>query len=473
MGYVSENFRTPNSTIEVVANGSKVSLNRWEGVSKSQYGWRSTPKIPAAEKQRNKGLEGGSWASSVRSISNGGGYEYIPKRARTLNVNDRDFEQSKRSFGWFSYDFYRSRRLTSSTDPLPTYGPFHKIGTVTKGALALSWGSYTQPSLPSLAAAETIAAEMMRRSAPTTPEVDITRSLGELVEWRNFLKASNYKPQKYQDVGSGYLNVVFGLIPTFTDLQRILETVLNMDSILGEFVAHERQQVRRRRRHTLSESTVSGVAGTRAGGIGSSNSIPPLTGVGDYLLSSSLAATDGWEATLNWSIASHSWIESFASFEYFIPKPWGFENRMKRYRNLAAKAFGGGLTASVMYDLTPFSWLVDWFVDIGGLLRYQQQVADNGLIATRTGFSMTSMSAATVTLGQMRPIPTATSPAPYQYAMRDSVILKPATLRYEIHRRRGGSPYSMSPTWTKLSVQQWAILGALGLAYGPDAPRFR
>jgi hypothetical protein len=94
-----------------------------------------------------------------------------------------------------------------------------------------------------------------------------------------------------------------------------------------------------------------------------------------------VAASGGWFYTAKRT------IRAFSTWEYFVPHPEGLHDRLSSYVQAAQTVLGFQVTPSTVFDLTPWSWMVDWFVDIGGLLRYQQKVADNQLVMTRGGFS--------------------------------------------------------------------------------------
>jgi hypothetical protein len=155
-------------------------------------------------------------------------------------------------------------------------------------------------------------------------------------------------------------------------------------------------------------------------------------------------------------VHANSTVKSFATFEYFIPRPTGFPDRLSNYRRKAEQVLGSGLSPAALYELTPWSWMLDWFVDMGGLLAYQQTVADNSVVATRSGWvqeTYSTMSAYAI-------------PSMADIGQRRITPLGSTSFSRESTRRAGG-PYSILQPWS-LSANQAAIVGALAVSrYSP------
>lgn len=139
--------------------------------------------------------------------------------------------------------------------------------------------------------------------------------------------------------------------------------------------------------------------------------------------------------------------------------------RFDRYVGEAQKAIGLKLDLQTVWDLVPFSWMVDWFMDIGGLLGYQQDVADYKLVSKRAGYVLEYSIHGSLSVAP----PRADTGSIRKRAIESGGL---ATVVAKQQHRRPGNPYDMSPTWD-LNGFQWGILGSLGLAWLPGAPVFR
>lgn len=136
------------------------------------------------------------------------------------------------------------------------------------------------------------------------------------------------------------------------------------------------------------------------------------------------------------------WFE--ARMRYFIPNIDSVEWSKQATRAL----FGLELTPSLVWELLPWSWLVDWFSNVGEVL------------ATVSGTG-----------------PVQNLVAKYAYVMGTKVtrvrlesvakLSPPVTLTWDwrISRksRVEANPFGFGVTWESLSPRQWSILGALGI----------
>jgi len=117
-----------------------------------------------------------------------------------------------------------------------------------------------------------------------------------------------------------------------------------------------------------------------------------------------------------------------------------------------------GLTPALLWELTPFSWLIDWFANIGTLISVNQALQENNLVL-RYGYLM-QKNTALVTIAHPG----------YPFYTGHTGPLS-ATLTYEWKQRVRATPYGFGINTATLSASQWAILAALGLTSGPKSLR--
>jgi hypothetical protein len=151
-------------------------------------------------------------------------------------------------------------------------------------------------------------------------------------------------------------------------------------------------------------------------------------------------------------------MKQFATWEFFVPSPEDLESRLGGYDNAAHNVLGEGVSAGTVYDLAPWSWMVDWFVDVGGLLHYQQALADNQIAALANGVSLFNRTTMNVTLA-----PDVTSLPTGWTARGPGFIGDDCSYEYFRHQRVKGNPYDILGSWTDFSSARAAVLGAIGI----------
>lgn len=469
MPYVNESSSDPDRIFTVARTGtSSGSASFPNGRHRTQYGYRS---IDLTQEQI-AGIEAGpsqSWnmLSHINLLDETSGdlgdigYRYHDMRY--WPSHDRDFNDISYKPSGFNVRQHYVRKPTIDT-VYSMQGAIGFIG-VTTGYL---------PDDPSTSASQSIAGSMLRGNRPLVQNFNLLRSVAEQKDLELMMKVRNYIPRSPKDLGGAILNFLFGLKPTAEDLGNAAALCLKTAPAVSELIAMEKVRERRSSERTLFSDSASGsqrltsfdtsIAGTTMYfGNGKVRIIYP----------GAFGTSGNYGNVLN-PIISYSWrktqrIRTYATWEYFVPRPLGLEERMSAYRLAATNLLETfKLEPSVVYDLTPWSWLVNWFFDFGGLLRYQQAVSQNNMVMTCSGYSILSDYFGEVTLSGY--IPTANN-GTYPYYMGEVTSFMPTSATVIARRvtRRSSSPYAVGPTWD-FSLQQWGILGALGLAKGPNMP---
>lgn len=432
-------------------DGSVYSTQTPLGRAREQLGYRSG-RLPDAIRNDLDGKRSNTWANSLRVIQ-GLEYEYNTRAHRQASVvNPRDYEVNRaRLHVWnWATSAYNNASETWYHDGgtsglrvetfLPSGGPL--------------WVTETEAAIR--------ASKLMRSSVPTAPAIDLVRSLAELRDLPRSARLANYLPYTGRDYGNSYLNFVFGLAPIGKDLATLANVVLRSTAIMQNFIAHERQRLRRSRTeeygslsfnaefiHSSNNQTTTAVRDS--GGrlwANVTTFVPPSGRRGTGTRGSAFRTFVSVQATTT--------IKSFATFEYFIPRPTGFVGRLEMYRRKAEQVLGNGLSPGAVYNLTPWSWLADWMVDVGGLIRYQQTVSDNGVVASRSGWVSETRSTVMATMSPRTEL--------NFDSISGSAFIECTASR---QRRRPGGPYQILQPWT-LSETQAAIVAALGISrYSP------
>lgn len=136
------------------------------------------------------------------------------------------------------------------------------------------------------------------------------------------------------------------------------------------------------------------------------------------------------------------------AYRYYIPElgvkdgsvPW----------NTIRRLYGLTFTPDVMWNLIPWSWLVDWFHGVGKTLAFLNDGAAENL-ASKHAYVMGTWKT-TVTHG-----------CSAQFGKGGTVSLN-TTVEWEQKGRLKASPFGLATAAAPLSERQWSILAALGIS---------
>lgn len=460
MPMVSESYSDKDIYLPGHRNGSDFNVLVHSGVSKSQYGYRSR----SLTQEEELGIRGASVAGNVTSLigfTEETGYSYARKHSRAFLVNDRDYTEYKYYPGSYGYNVVYQLR-SGTTAQYDIQSPFSVRSMNTSGFM---------PTSPPTYVLENIAGRLMRQSVPST-KVNLVRFAGEQRDAPALFRAANYRPRNIHEAGGAYLNYVFGIAPTLSDLSRMADTIILSDKVIRDHLeaVHVRKKVSRN--YTVWEDSKSGLIMNK---FTNRNQPNQTFNFGDFTAQMSYATTDtsGGQMDVLVPRISYLWtasqrVRQFATWEYFVPAPEKLLTRLDKYKKLASDMVGEGASPGTVWNLTPYTWMSDWLVDFGGLLHYQQAVSDNQVVSTGSGYSYWEEAKLTAhVLPQAISNVGVTTPATVlSLDSSDGMSM----IQMKRHKRRGGNPYSIGPSWTSLSLQQWAILGAMGLSRGSGVP---
>ncbi len=468
MPYVTESSSDPDVLLGVRKRQTSSVVGYSNGRTRSQFGYRTRDLSRAEELGIRDSSNSGNIASLIAFYEEVGAGEFgRPDRAYV--VHEREYSEVK----------YTPARHSVSAWMYTGTNPATAVNYDAVGALGITGvRAGLVPTFPSKSAMSSMAAPLLRQSAPSQQEINLVRSLGELKDFPSMLKASKLVQthgirafRNPKDAAGQFLNWMFGVQPTISDLQALSETVIRADPILKQYIAQERVRLRRKATRELGDYQNSGTYVNKFGftSSGATSFGGDVSAQYSYVLpTDSSTASDVLYAHVAWSVRARQRLVTSATYEYYIPQPEGVSGRMSEYSQLARRLVGGGLTAETIYDLTPYSWLVDWFVDVGGLISYQQNMVDNQMIAIRKSFSVIEEVVAQATIVDYHYDATGTVGA-RKLAKPISHSGETAIYRWKRVQRGAGNPYSVTPTWN-FSRQQWAIAAAMGLSRSEGVP---
>ena len=341
---------------------------------------------------------------------------------------------------WKYYNTNPYGRVTTRKGPLV---PLNNSGDATR-----MYGYY--PSEVRLPTTELMSYgnKAMNATRPTKSSANLAVFLGELIrDVPQIIGASllESRAEKVRSAGSEYLNVQFGWAPLISDITKICIAVKEFNSIVKQYKRDSGRMVRRRFGFpTETSSTTSDDIRRGSGSLWVYNGDNPL-----WITSNS------GEVRLESTMSRDIWFTG--AFMYYLPVDDTMMGKLERYESLANKVLGTDINPSTLWQLSPWSWLVDWAVDIGGLLSLSTSFATDGLVLkygylmchTRAFNRFTLQSGVTFT------------PSGFKTGPISSTFFR------ETKERRKATPYGFGVDLDGLNPFQWSILGALGLTKAP------
>jgi hypothetical protein len=286
-------------------------------------------------------------------------------------------------------------------------------------------------------------AEAISRVSPTNASSHLAQQVGELHQdgivrslpgvatWRNRTKV-------LKAAGSEYLSAVFGWLPLVDEITNVSNNIRHSDTILKNYDSGAGRNSHRE--YEFPEIQSSGPSGSQTGkrantvlGLGSSFNDGP----GGTLTTSSVTTVKRWFS---------------GSFTYPPAPKHDALDKVRYAAHQADYLLGTTLTPDVVWELTPWSWAIDWFSNAGEVVNNFTNMSVNGLVM-RYGYMMEEKTT-TITntlddcglVGHRGPAPSS------------SVTIKSKV-------RREANPFGFGLSWEGLSPSQLLITAALGITH--------
>jgi len=356
-----------------------------------------------------------------------------------------------------------STQLTSEIQSSPQVILYAKPSTVAKWyvgpmlittALASSW-TVPSPSsyLPSSNQKKLDGTKLWGMAVPTATEVSLASFLGELREGLPQLPGKSLAGKPGANASaSEYLNWKFGVKPLKSDLQKLARGIVEFHKRVQQFQRDSGRNVRRRRSLGETRAYVDVKTEVPAAGwvnIQRKNNVDVFSS--DYYASSGkISASD--------LIERKTWFSG--AFTYFLSEAHSFLGKLERYEQLANHALGMEFDLDTAWELTPWSWLVDWFSDTGSFIHNLVALSNDNVVARYAYVMHHTVVTRTYTVKGMQLRATATGPT--------SVTCQVVN-NYKTRTR--ATPYGFGFNMANLSGSQKAILGALSITKAPGILR--
>lgn len=314
------------------------------------------------------------------------------------------------------------------SNPFGNYGSKNESGMQKDGTVAIGLCSPTNPA----SNLGTTLAESMREGIPSLPGIQTWKRRTELLK----------------GVGSEFLNAEFGWLPLVDEVGKVATAARYHRDIMNSF--HEGEGSDTHRSFYFPSQSTSNV-------ISAGREWPMMIGVNTGFL-----AADGSlapERTVSLVRETKRWFEG--CFTYASPAQTDSWQKALGFGSQADHLFGISLSPQILWELTPWSWAVDWFSNVGFVVRNLTQMGLAGLVL-RYGYMMEeSIERVTAEVGdaKFRILNDKSEP---KYATT-SGSGSSAGIESVTKRRVPASPFGFSVGWEGLSPTQLAITAALGI----------
>lgn len=296
------------------------------------------------------------------------------------------------------------------------------------------------------------------KTMPTNPASDLAVSLAEIKRegLPSITGASLFRDQvsAHKKLGSEYLNIEFGWKPLVGATVETMNAVAESARILRQYQRDSGRWVRRD--YTFPEEITQKV-----------NPLKQLTtgSTGTYLV-------DPRNDTAKWSPLWTSGATQFhdhtkttrqvyfrGAYSYYLQSGNSHLNKLFGFEQKARRLLGLELTPEVLWELSPWSWLVDWNLNVQDNIHNAEALNRDGLVI-RYGYLMCkTVSEHTLTVTNVTP--------------RNGPTFGPITVTYRITRKQRvrAEPYGFGSNPAAYTSRQWAILAALGMTKAPNILR--
>lgn len=278
-------------------------------------------------------------------------------------------------------------------------------------------------------------ATAISRCKPASPEASLGVFLTETYREGIPNLLSNFKNlqgeiEYFRSLGSNYLNVEFGWRPFVADLRKTARSVQKSHEILEDLRRNSGKRMRRRYRFPEISSTVE----THRDG-----TLPYFTG-------QPYAGASGQRVSTTYS-TKKTWFEG----EFVYSFPAADSGIPKKVLAGSRQILGLDLTPETLWNITPWTWLADWFANSGDVISNISAVGADNLVM-RYGYLMQEATRKYLTVHSGFTALETDVPSTFSGAAV-----------YTAKSRIGASPYGFGLTMGDFTPRQVAILAAIGI----------
>ncbi len=337
---------------------------------------------------------------------------------------------------------------------------FRKLDFGTLGSNRVRYSGTVSPCTPAVAASapnpinETqlmdMGAKQLLYNLPTKPLVGISQTLAELKreglpksqslsqfkdKFVPYRKDGNYDSLGPRRAGEDYLTWQFGFRPVIQDIYDLATSIDTADKQWRMYVKAAEKLQRRHFEFPVETSTKTEAVASG----GSSYPVLPTT------------IASGQTSTLYRTRTTVTKRRFSAAYAYALPS--GAESTSATVRKVVQykQQYGLNIDPALLWELTPWSWLIDWFLPVGNFIQ-----SVSSLILGNTACPWAYISEHTEVTDVYERPGVAFAGTSYK--------IQPLTVVSDYKRRMEASPFGFGvSSWKDLSPLQLSILAAIGI----------
>jgi hypothetical protein len=256
-------------------------------------------------------------------------------------------------------------------------------------------------------------------------------------------------------LGSEYLNVEFGWKPFVKDLEKLIKAQVALDARLTRLIDNNGIPIRRKTAKVQSDDTTVVSEGTHQQlGFGQIIDCPDLDGF--YIEGPPVSPMTPISISYKYE-RREGYAKGFCgTFLYYVP----YIGNPDWVAQAIVKLLGGPITPQTVYHVTPWTWLLDWFVNIGTVVDNlgANAVGNEVLYNASVQYQDWVLDTLTVVISW-----DAYSSDGISYPSGSDTLIWKQELRNKT--RKEASPFGFGVDPGAFTVRQWAILAALGLSH--------
>jgi len=286
-----------------------------------------------------------------------------------------------------------------------------------------------------------LATDAISKIAPNKPEASLSSFLGELREGLPHAiglgRSGRQRAKRGLNAGDEYLNIEFGWKPLVRDVQSFAKAVQNSERILAQFERGAGKLIRRGYEFP-SELEVEGPIVVNP----NTTMVPTLNGFHYGSIGTGVLERETRTLTERWFSAS---------FMYALP-PGGTP---QNYSAKANKLLGTNLSPEMLWNLTPWSWALDWAGN-AGTLASNLTLFNSDCLVMPWNYIMEKKTTSVEFTWR--------SHGADVYRSFPGRIQARQKFTTEMKYRQQGTPYGFKIDWPDFTASQLAILASLGIS---------
>jgi len=279
------------------------------------------------------------------------------------------------------------------------------------------------------------------RCNPDNPSWSAAQFLGELREGLPHIAGKDFFKSRIgraKAAGSEYLNVEFGWRPLVADITSASRTVKNSKELIDKYRAIANKPVRRRYEFPTTATTSTSTWATNTSPTGPSFIPGVFQGAGRGNIIKSKEIT-----TKTWFSGEFITALNTGNSQY---------DKLQRHYQEAEHLLGIAPTPDVLWALTPWSWLADWYTNTGDIMANVRAFAFDGMVMPYGYIMQEVRSITTYTLNYGNAF---VDGSPYGGSCKVETVMQ---------KRLPATPFGFGFNMANLSARQSAILAACGIS---------